>query len=73
MTNREVYRVLETLGTEELDQEFLILDYDPQQYGKPILRPVKKAKNIIRDHLLDGYELEKSIDVKDIIEALEFR
>ena len=70
MTNREVYQVLETLGTEELDQEFLILDYDPQQYGKPVLRPVKEAKNIIGDRLFDGYELEKSIDVNSIIEAL---
>lgn len=71
MTNREVYQVLKTLGTEELDQEFLILDHDPQQYGKPILRSVKEAKSIIGDHLIDGYGLEKFMDVKDLIEALQ--
>jgi len=71
MTNREVYQVLKTLSTEELDQEFLILDYDPQQYGKPVLRPVEEAKSIIRDHLFDGYALEKSIDINSIIEALQ--
>lgn len=72
MKNREVYRVLSSMSAEELDQEFLVLDENVDQpYGKPFLRTLEEAKNIISDHLFDDYVLEKFIDINSIIEALE--